>query len=117
MYSPQKQGRVGRGFPRSERKRQLVSVLIECDNRNPRNGLEWFDTGDLAKLVGMKNTPNFLAIVKEMYSEEDLIMRVAQHRPNAQKFQWSLSHEAQFHVRYTDIFNCDLFAEPEWQNA
>ena len=102
MYQPQKQGRVGRGMPRTERKRQLVSALIEMRNVAP-NSTTWWNTGELARLVGLKNTANFRGILEEMYQDGDLLQQTAPHRPNQFKWIWSLSSNAPFSPLYRDI--------------
>ena len=103
MYQPQKQGRVGRGMPRRERKRQLVSALIECHNVNPRTSGNWFDTGQLAAMCGLKNTANFREILEEMRRDGDILQQLVLHRPNQIKFIWSLSGSAPFLPLYRDL--------------
>ena len=104
MYQPKKLGRVGRGMPRSERKRQLVSALMEMRNIAP-NSTAWWDTGELARLIGLKNTANFRGILLEMRVEGDLLQQSALHRPNQFKWIWSLASNAPFSPLYRDLSN------------
>jgi hypothetical protein len=102
-YMPKKLDRVGRGYPRSERKRQLVAALIDCANLNPKEDDCWFWTGELAHLVGLKNTPNFLGMLWEMYYEGTLLYQSAPWRPNQLGYRWSLSANALWQDNYIDL--------------
>lgn len=106
-YQPNKGDRVGRGFPRIERKRQLIAALLDCHNLNARNGTHWFNTGDLAKMCGLKNTANFRDMLEEMYQEGDMIQQTALHRSNQFKFIWSMATNAPYSKLYRDLIPDD----------
>lgn len=103
-YQPNKGGRVGRGFPRPERKRQLIAALLDCHNLNRRTGERWFNSGDLAKMCGLKNTANFRGMLEEMYQEGDMLQQTALHRSNQFKFIWSMASNAPYSELYRDLY-------------
>jgi len=102
VYQPKKLGRAGQGYPRSERKRQLVAALLDCRNVNSDSTC-WFSSGQMAKLVGLKNTANFRALLAEMYSEGHMLCQSATHRPNQFKFIWSLAGNTPYSEMYSDL--------------
>ena len=89
-------------MPRRERKRQLVSALMEVWNIAP-NHTTWWNTGELARLIGLKNTANFRDILEEMRREGDLLQQTAPHRPNQFKWIWSLANNAPYSPLYCDL--------------
>jgi len=84
-----------------------VAALIDLQNFNEREQGCWWWTGQLAKLVGLKNTPNFRQMLEEMYQEGTLLRQGAFWRPNQFGLRWSLANNAPWQKAY-----CDLSAEP-----
>lgn len=119
MYTPVRRSNGG-GCARVQRMFQVLSRLHDerytkvdsCVNQGDWAG--WLTTGQIARSLGMSNSPHLRGILDELYGKGFVLLQTDYWRPNMQVVYWQIASNARYSRQWIKAFDAYLnesFAE------